>query len=242
MTSSYTVTTPFNPRWHDEYGTQGVWNGSDPSGPNDDYALSNWKISTGASEYRFNFSTEQGQGDLYTVFATVTDGPTTYGAKFVMHPGRGETCDLNFTPQGTLEFEAGKLISDDPKLKIGTSTNQPSSVYLKWTGTQWFYSDDAKDYHPYACGSDIEMSPDARSNDCTVYVTDETGSGHTCAVYYKDSSLGSNVGRVQSEARVTSAKQPISVTPPASSSGQPWTCTINLFATLPSTATLRASS
>lgn len=227
------ISSPFYLQWHADGQALGVWNGSDK--PKNFKALSTWSLSTG-SQYEFNFTTDQGESSPYTVFAVIRDtAGLSYGAKFVQDPSPAAVSQLTFTPQGALIFTAGQLISGDPKVNISASTNQPSA-YVKWTAAgrwEWSYTSSGP-VQPYKTA--IPMGP----GNVLVHVSDETSRSNVCAVYYVDSTNapGTNVGIVQSETLIDEPNSPIEIRPQSPTSD--FTCTLNLFTTLPIDAELAA--
>jgi len=236
---SYTVPNPdFYLQWHDEGHERGAWNGADSAGFDPSHPLEQWTLASGGSNYTFHFSTRQGTGHAYTVFATIADPAAgrVYGAKFA--PATPNDCYLDdFTPRGSLTLTAGQLTSGDPKIQIRESPKQPPTCAMIWDGGSWAVAVGSGPPQPYN-GEPVQLSPDERGV-CTVSLIDETASERApsvCAVYYKDSvdAPGMNVGMVQSQTRISSSRPtPIAITVPAGAR-DPWQCTLELFAERPS--------
>lgn len=232
MSQIYTVPTPYYLQWHDEGTGQGTWYGSATSTSEGFYTLDDWQLASGPNEYDFHFTTHQGTGNPYTVFATMTDAVANvvYGAKFV------QLSELtSFTPKGSLALAAGKLISDDPKLQVSSDQTKPPTSYLKWDGTNWWWSYQDNDPNPTRYTEPIPMA--YSGGYWTVKVTDTTSTSNTCAVYYVDQEQapGTNVGVVQYQ---TTVSGPDTYVPIRCSQTDGWTCTLNLFTALPVNATL----
>lgn len=240
MANTYFVPNPFYVQWHDEGHLGGQWNGSSTN--TDYYELDKWTLAATPSEYTFYFTAKQDATYAETeVFATLVDRggaqDITYGAK--IEPGAPATATaLRFTPTGTqLDFTAGRVISDDPKLKISGTTTQPTCALI-WTGGKWLYSYDPNApisaYRVFDC-SDPDAAITLGRGAHTIHVTDQTadGSAHVCAVFYADSDAapGTNVGLIQSQTSLLDSRTaaPIIIDGPTD---RDWQCTLKLFLAL----------
>jgi hypothetical protein len=235
----YTAPNPdFYLQWHDEGQALGAWNGAASAGFDPSHPLGDWILPPGASDYTFHFSTRQGNGHPYTVFATIADprAGRVYGAKFAV--ATAADCYLsNFTPEGSLTLAAGSLTSGDPKIQIRESPKQPPTCTMIWDGRAWAVAVGSGPPQPYT-GEPVHLSPDD-NGECTVNLTDQTASERApsiCAVYYKDqrNAPGINVGMVQSQTQISSSRPtPITIRRPTEAD-DPWQCTLELFAERPS--------
>jgi hypothetical protein len=243
MANTYNISNPFYLQWHDEGHLGGQWNGS--STDNDYYKLDDWWLAADPREYTFYFTAKQdashGGTPLFELFALMADlggsQDVTYGAK--VDPAAPHTATaLRFTPKGTeLELTAGRVSSDDPRIKISGTTTEPTCVLI-WTGSQWLYSYDPNApltaYQVFDChdpNAAITLGPRGSH---TITLTDQTadGSAHVCAVYYADSDAapGTNVGIVQSQTSLpNTSATPITIDGP---SDRDFQCTLKLFTAL----------
>jgi hypothetical protein len=241
MANTYYIPNPFYLQWHDQGQLGGQWNGSRTN--NDYYKLDEWSLAATPSEYTFYFTTKQSAAQTSTpqfeVFATMVDRggaqDITYGAKIDPSAPASATA-LRFTPIGTqLEFTAGRVISDDPKIKISPTKTEPTCVLI-WTGSDWLYSYDVdaplSKYEKFDCSDPnaaITLGPGGAH---TIFVTDQTadGSAHVCGVFYADSDAapGSNVGLVQSQTALLDSRTttPITINAPTD---RDWQCSLKLF-------------
>ena len=240
MANTTLISSPFYAQWHDQGHLGGQWNGSRTN--NDYHKLDDWSLAASPSEYTFYFTAKQDATQTASsrseVFAAMVDRggakDITYAAK--IDPGAPATATaLHFTPTGVeLEFTAGRVICDDPKIKISQTTTQPTCALI-WTGSQWLYSYDPNasvaTYRALDC-SDPDAAITLSRGAHTIFVTDLTadGSAHVCAVFYADSDAapGTNVGLVQSQTPLLDSRSatPITIDGP---SDRDWQCTLELF-------------
>jgi hypothetical protein len=204
MTNIQTVTEHFYLQWHGEGQTQGAWRASD--GDADRQFLDRWTLAAPETQYTFEFGVQQGNGQPYTVFAQLTNDPggPVYGVRIEPNRPSTETVLSLSIPGDELQFMAGELISDDPKV-VNVPTKPTSSLALIWSvnaegAYSWTYALDGREPVPYEDGQPIEIGPDS-TGAVSITVTDESpeAAQHTCAVYYGTgprTGSGTNVGIV----------------------------------------------
>lgn len=121
----------------------------------------------------------------YVTFVTITSNSLNKGVK-LMTPGNSVSVDLN-TGSSTIEFKAGIMISDDPKVNITWSRSGTATCTLAWNGSSWAFSGDGA---PPAGGDTFTVT----ANQVTIVVINL--SANTSSAIYTSDNTANTVGTI----------------------------------------------